>query len=117
MVILFPIFSAKFLIESIFSSSHFHNLYNLVPLVPFVQFKNLKNTHGGLFILVLACNFTKSNTPTWVFFTYVKIVQMVLNHTIHLKYFYFQPISDQCSHFIPPENTKTPNVFWCFQEV
>ena len=28
--------------------------------------KNVKNAHGGVFLLV-ACNFTKSNTPPWVF--------------------------------------------------
>ena len=27
----------------------------------------------------LACNFTESNTPTWVFFTFLKFVQMILN--------------------------------------
>ena len=29
----------------------------------------------------------------------------------------FAPISGQDSHFIPPENTRKPLVFWCFQEV
>ena len=28
------------------------------------NFKNVKNTHGGVLLLV---NFTKSNTPSWVF--------------------------------------------------
>ena len=40
-----------------------YHLYNL---------KNVKNTHGGLLLLVnlqtLACNFNKSNTPSWVYF-------------------------------------------------
>ena len=35
--------------------------------------KNMKNTHGGVLHLVKlqveACNFTKSNTSPWVFFT------------------------------------------------
>ena len=35
-----------------------YHLYNL---------KNVKNTHGGV---LKACNFTKSNTPPWVFFTF-----------------------------------------------
>ena len=35
---------------------HLHNL------------KNVKNTHGG--VLILASNFTKINTPPWVFFTF-----------------------------------------------
>ena len=38
--------------------------------------KNVKSTHGGVLILVmlqaLACNFTKINTPPWVFFAYFK---------------------------------------------
>ena len=38
---------------------------------------NLKNTHGGrlLFVMLqaLACNFTKNNTPPWVFFTFFKL--------------------------------------------
>ena len=44
---------------------HLHNL------------KNVKNTHGGVLILVklqaLACNFTKINTPPWVFFTFFEL--------------------------------------------
>ena len=41
-------------------------LYNL---------KNLKSTHGGALILVKlkACNFTKINTPLWVFFMFFKL--------------------------------------------
>ena len=39
--------------------------------------KNVKNTHGGVLILVKlqasACNFTKINTPPWVFFTFLKL--------------------------------------------
>ena len=38
------------------------------------NFKNVGNTHRGVLLLVKlhasACNFTKSNTPPWVFFTY-----------------------------------------------
>ena len=33
--------------------------------------KNVQNTRGGLLLLV-ACNFTKSVTPPWVFFTFFK---------------------------------------------
>ena len=37
----------------------------------------MKNTHGGVLLLVklqaLACNFTKSNTHLWVFFTFFKL--------------------------------------------
>ena len=39
-----------------------YHLYNL---------KNIKNTHGGM--LLLACNFTKSNALPWVFFTFFKL--------------------------------------------
>ena len=43
-------------------------LYNL---------KNVENTHGGVLILVKlqaeACNFTKINTPPWVFFTFLNL--------------------------------------------
>ena len=46
-------------------------------LVPFVRFKNREKPHGGVLLLVklqaLACNFTKSNTPPWVFFTFLKL--------------------------------------------
>ena len=45
-----------------------YHLYNL---------KNVKNTHGGVFLLVKlqasVCNFTKINTPSWVFFTFFKL--------------------------------------------
>ena len=40
-----------------------YHLYNL---------KNVKNTHGRV-LLYLACNFTKSNTLPWVFFTFFKL--------------------------------------------
>ena len=40
----------------------FYHLYNL---------KNVKNTHGA--VLLLAYNFTNSNTPPWVFFTFFKL--------------------------------------------
>ena len=42
---------------------HLHNL------------KNAKNTHGEVLLLV-ACNFAKSNTPPWVFFTFFKLYKM-----------------------------------------
>ena len=35
------------------------------------NFKNVKNTHGG--VLISACNFTKINTPPWLFFTFLKL--------------------------------------------
>ena len=46
-------------------------------LVTFVQFKKRENTHGGVLLLVVlqaeACDFIKSNTPPWVFFTFSKM--------------------------------------------
>ena len=47
-----------------------YHVYNL---------KNVKNTHGGVLRLVklhLACNFTKSNTPRWVFFKFFKLYKL-----------------------------------------
>ena len=39
----------------------------------------MKNTYGGLLLLVKlqaeACNFTRSNTPPWVFFTLFKLYE------------------------------------------
>ena len=48
------------------------HLYNL---------KHVKNTHGEVLLLVVkfqafACNFTKSNTHSWVFFTFFKLCIM-----------------------------------------
>ena len=44
---------------------HLHNL------------KNVKNTHVRVLLFVKlqaeACNFTESNTPPWVFFTFLKL--------------------------------------------
>ena len=41
--------------------------------------KNVKNTHGGMLLLVKlqaeACNYTKSNTPPWKFFTFFKLYE------------------------------------------
>ena len=45
-----------------------YHLYNL---------KNVNNTHGEVLILVKlqakSCNFSKINTPPWVFFTFFKL--------------------------------------------
>ena len=40
--------------------------------------KNVKNTHGGVLLYYESCrflasNFTKNNTPPWVFFTFLKL--------------------------------------------
>ena len=43
----------------------------------FYKLKNVKNTHGGVLLLVKlqasVCNFSKSNTPPWVFLTFLKL--------------------------------------------
>ena len=45
-----------------------YHLYNL---------KNMESSHEGVLLLVKlqaeACNFTKSNNPTWDFFTFIKL--------------------------------------------
>ena len=42
-------------------------------LVLFVQFKKRENTHGGALLLVMFY-FSKSNTPPWVFFTFLNCI-------------------------------------------
>ena len=43
-------------------------------LVPFVQFKNVKTpTEECYFCMLKACNFIKSKTSLWVFFTFFKL--------------------------------------------
>ena len=58
-----------------FSCSHYQNCDAYRDFVPLVQFKNVKNTHGELLLLVKlkasTCNFTRSNTPPWAFFTFL----------------------------------------------
>ena len=45
-------------------------------IVPFVKFKKPENAYTGVLLLVKlrarACNFTKSNTPPWVYFMFYK---------------------------------------------
>ena len=52
--------------------------------------KNVKNTQGGVLLSVklqaIACNFTKSNTPPWVFSTFFWIVQIEPNRATHHMY-------------------------------
>ena len=52
-------------------------------LVPFVQLK--KREKDPWRSVTSAINFTKGNTPPWVFFTFFKIVQMVPYRATHLK--------------------------------
>ena len=57
-------------------------------LVPFAQFKKRekhpwRSVNFGVKCQALACNFTKINTPPWVFFTLFKFFQF-LKHTMRL---------------------------------
>ena len=67
-----------------------YHLYNL---------KNVENTNGGVLFLK-ACNFTKSNTPQWVFFTFFKlhkwyqIVQSVSTILFRFWTFFFGGVRD-----------------------
>ena len=60
-------------------------------LIPFVQFKKRENTHGGALLLVKlhaeVCNFTKSNTPPWVFFKFLKLYKwyQIEQHHIYIQ--------------------------------
>ena len=49
-----------------------------------VHLKNLKNVKKPMVALYFyeTCNFTKSNTPPWVFFTYFKL-QIIPNRAMH----------------------------------
>ena len=51
--------------------------------------KTVKNTHGGVVLLTKlhakAHNFTKSNTPPWVFFTFLKLCKWY-QITLRLSY-------------------------------
>ena len=71
-----------------------YHLYNLI---------NVKNTHGGMLILVRlqasACNFTKINTPPWVFFAFFKIVKMVPNRATHHKLRIYEQNHSKISHW------------------
>ena len=65
-----PTYLAKVISSSVMCYVNSYHLYNL---------KNVKNTHGGVLLLIKlqakakASNFTKSNTPPWVFFTFSKL--------------------------------------------
>ena len=66
----------------------------------YLYLKRKKNTHGGVSLLVKlqaeACNFTKSNIPPWVFFTFSKFYNWyqtrkashMLNSKIAINYSY-----------------------------
>ena len=59
----------------------------------FCNLKNVKNHHGGVFLFVKsqasACNFTKSKTLPWVFFTFFKLYKCIkLRNASHIVYAY-----------------------------
>ena len=71
-----------------------YQLYNL---------KNVKNTHGGVLLLIKlqaeACNFTKSNTPPWVFFAFFELYewyQIAQSTTVFYQLVLFDLTFDIC---------------------
>ena len=75
-------------------------LYNL---------KNVKNTHGRVSLLVqlhafIVCNFTKSSTPPWVFFTFFKCTNGTKSrnaaHTVYLRCPLYSNLISLLFHFI-----------------
>ena len=60
--------------------------------LPFAQFKTWKKPNGRVLLLVKlqteACNFIKSNTPSWVFHVFL-IVRMAQNHANHRDWSYY----------------------------
>ena len=68
--------------------------------------KNVKNTHGTVLLIVklqaLACNFTKNDTPPWVFFTFFKL-NMILNRATHHIFV--------CCSFMPQATTLLLFIF------
>ena len=49
--------------------------------------KNVKNTHGGLLLVKLqdlACNFAKSNTPSWVVFKFLNCTNVTKSRNHHI---------------------------------
>ena len=60
------------------ANNHFHkNLMRCAVWYHSYNLKDVKNAHGGVLLLVKLqasdCNFTKCNTPPWVFFTFFKL--------------------------------------------
>ena len=77
-------------------------IFSLFPGCKQEGLKNVKNALGGVLLLVKlqakACKFTKSNTPPWVFFTFLKLYewyQIAQSTTIDLRIF-------NASSYLPP---------------
>ena len=84
-------------------------------LYHFYHLKNVKNTHGGVLRLVKlqasACNFTKSSTLPWVFFTFFKLFeryQIAQSTTIYEITF--------CDHNHPVDTGHKLNVHKTFRK-
>ena len=69
----------------------------------------MKNTHGGVLFLVklqvVACNFTKSNSSSWVFFTFFKLYQIAQRITYNCK----SPASFLVVEFLSDLRENYPN--------
>ena len=66
------------------------------------------------FILIKVVTITKNTVISSDFLVWKLCAKTQFPHSFGQ---FAQPISGQCSHFIPPENTRKPLVLWCFQEV
>ena len=81
------------------------NLYNL---------KKMKNTHRGVLLLVKlqasVCNFTRSNTPIWVFFTFLKLYKWYqIAHSITFQFANFSNLfyaNDFFLYLLKTENIR-----------
>ena len=91
------------------------------------KLKSVKNTHGGLLILVKlqveACNFTKTNTPPWVFFTFSKLYKWCqtaqritffnIHYTFILSTFMYNFNIRPISYFLNNWNVLLVTVIYC----
>ena len=68
MIVLGLVSILRFLFPYVVRCAIWYRLYNL---------KSVRKTHRGVLLLIKlqtsACNFTKSNTPPWVFFAFLKL--------------------------------------------
>ena len=83
--------------------------------------KYVKNNLGGVLLLVKlrasACNFTKSNTPPWVFFMFFQLYKwyqiaqsVILNYSIHnyLYYLFWIVFTSSFLISLPVNNLNLP---------
>ena len=99
--------------------------------VPFTQFKKREKHLWRSKLQSLACNFTKSNTPPWVFFMFFKLhkcyqivqsvsynTQMIMMNSLgeivdRQKVFSLISSQNRCQTFSPPQIPDTPQA--CFR--